>query len=283
MNAWFITSLAAFLLHASNSCYTWLRDLTLRETTRRNNFKHNTYYNKNLPKITISKSSPIDIVTTNAQANANLTSFTFTGYDDNTVLTEIKNTVKFTLDHQKMHVDGGDLPGQFVRLYIKVAHTCQIFHKCIIYLWVLCPAVFFFFFFFTTPALLIASVKRTAQMPFLLQFSGDKACITQYISMDDLLPGVDRTKYYRYLGSLTTPNKFTELIDMFSTSVYINKATNSPQMVNMFRGVQLVNSRIVTSQVAGTKATGPVSQTVFDLDVLDPSSDCQTPEPYTFD
>ncbi len=24
--------------------------------------------------------------------------------------------------------------------------------------------------------------------------------------MDDLLPGVDRTKYYRYLGSLTTPN-----------------------------------------------------------------------------
>lgn len=31
-------------------------------------------------------------------------------------------------------------------------------------------------------------------------------CITKYISMDDLLPGVDRTKYYRYFGSLTTPN-----------------------------------------------------------------------------
>uniref|UniRef100_A0A8C2L2S4 Carbonic anhydrase XVb n=1 Tax=Cyprinus carpio TaxID=7962 RepID=A0A8C2L2S4_CYPCA len=250
MNAWFITSLAAFPLHASNSCYTWLRDLTLRETTRRNNFKHNTYYNKNLPKITISKSSPIDIVTTNAQANANLTPFTFTGYDDNTVLTEIKNTVKFTLDHQKMHVDGGDLPGQFVRLY----------------------------------SLHIVNEVVTAQMPFLLQFSGDKACITQYISMDDLLPGVDRTKYYRYLGSLTTPNKFTELVTAeIHFPFYSSKATNSPQMVNMFRGVQLVNSRIVTSQVAGTKATGPVSQTVFDLDVLDPSSDCQTPEPYTFD
>lgn len=26
------------------------------------------------------------------------------------------------------------------------------------------------------------------------------------MSMDDLLSGVDRTKYYRYLGSLTTPN-----------------------------------------------------------------------------
>jgi len=24
--------------------------------------------------------------------------------------------------------------------------------------------------------------------------------------MNDLLPGVDRTKYYRYMGSLTTPN-----------------------------------------------------------------------------
>lgn len=36
--------------------------------------------------------SPIDIVTTNVQANTNLTTFTFTGYNDNATLTEIKNT-----------------------------------------------------------------------------------------------------------------------------------------------------------------------------------------------
>ncbi len=52
-------------------------------------------------------------------------------------------------------------------------------------------------------------------------------------------------------------------------------------MVDTFRGVQLDNGRIVTSQVAGTRATGPVSQTTYHLDVLDISSDCQTPEPYT--
>lgn len=52
-------------------------------------------------------------------------------------------------------------------------------------------------------------------------------------------------------------------------------------MVDTFRGVQPVNGRIVMSQVAGTRATGPVSQTASDWDVLDLSSDCQTTEPYT--
>uniref|UniRef100_A0A9J8DFG9 Carbonic anhydrase XVb n=1 Tax=Cyprinus carpio carpio TaxID=630221 RepID=A0A9J8DFG9_CYPCA len=195
--------------------------------------------------------SPIDIVTTNAQANANLTSFTFTGYDDNTVLTEIKNTgttIKFTLDHQKMHVVGGDLPGQFCNFC-----TSTLFV-------ITCPAHLF-------------------QLHIVNEVVHNDSTILPALCF--FIEKLDRTKYYRYLGSLTTPNKFTELvtaevhfpfysskIDMFSTSVYINKGTNSPQMVNMFRGVQLVNSRIVTSQVAGTRATGPVSQTVFDLDLL---------------
>lgn len=52
-------------------------------------------------------------------------------------------------------------------------------------------------------------------------------------------------------------------------------------MVDTFRGVQPVNGRIVMSQVAGTRATGPVSQTASDWDVLDLSSDYQTTEPYT--
>lgn len=36
--------------------------------------------------------------------------------------------------------------------------------------------------------------------------SGQSATIAAGVSLDDLLVGVDRTKYYRYLGSLTTPN-----------------------------------------------------------------------------
>uniref|UniRef100_A0A8C2L879 Carbonic anhydrase XVb n=1 Tax=Cyprinus carpio TaxID=7962 RepID=A0A8C2L879_CYPCA len=213
-----------------------------------------------------------NIVTTNAQANANLTPFTFTGYDDNTVLTEIKNTgttIKFTLDHQKMHVDGGDLPGQFCNFC-----TSTLFV-------ITCPAHLFQLHIVNEvvhndstilPALFLKKIFQIFKS-YLSKITNasDKACITQYISMDDLLPGVDRTKYYRYLGSLTTPNKFTELVTAeihFPFYILNHSATNSPQMVNMFRGVQLVNSRIVTSQVAGTKATGPVSQTVFDLDLL---------------
>ena len=35
--------------------------------------------------------------------------------------------------------------------------------------------------------------------------SGQTFTLPSGISLDDLLAGVDRTKYYRYLGSLTTP------------------------------------------------------------------------------
>ncbi|XP_016368740.1 carbonic anhydrase XVb, partial [Sinocyclocheilus rhinocerous] len=264
--------------------------------------------------------SPIDIITTNVQANANLTSFTFTGYDDNTTLTEIKNTgttITVTLDHQKMHVEGGDLAGQFASTQFHLhwgngsfmpgsEHTVdgkqypmelhivnEVVHNGSTILTVLG-----FFIEATYDTGKPESWKTLTSSLSKIANAGDKAYITQYISMDDLLPGVDRTKYHRYLGSLTTPNcnegvvwtifkdpiKVSwDLIDLFSTSVHINKATNSPLMVDTFRGVQPVNSRIVTSQVAGTRATGPVSQTAFDFDVLDPSSDCQIPEPYTFD
>uniref|UniRef100_A0A673GA17 Carbonic anhydrase XVb n=1 Tax=Sinocyclocheilus rhinocerous TaxID=307959 RepID=A0A673GA17_9TELE len=256
--------------------------------------------------------SPIDIITTNVQANANLTSFTFTGYDDNTTLTEIKNTgttITVTLDHQKMHVEGGDLAGQFASTQFHLhwgngsfmpgsEHTVdgkQYPMEVRLYSLVtskFCLTVYFSIIFLNPQATYDTgkpeSWKTLTSSLSKIANAGDKAYITQYISMDDLLPGVDRTKYHRYLGSLTTPNcnegvvwtifkdpiKVSwDLIDLFSTSVHINKATNSPLMVDTFRGVQPVNSRIVTSQVAGTRATGPVSQTAFDFDVLDPSSD----------
>jgi len=41
-----------------------------------------------------SQQSPINIISANVQANANLTPFNFTGYGDKATLTEIKNTGK---------------------------------------------------------------------------------------------------------------------------------------------------------------------------------------------
>ncbi|KAK6311007.1 hypothetical protein J4Q44_G00190620 [Coregonus suidteri] len=93
--------------------------------------------------------------------------------------------------------------------------------------------------------------------------------ITHAISLDELLEGVDRTKYYRYLGSLTTPNcneavvwtvfkdpikVSKDLIDLFSTTVHIDHNTTSALMTNTFRNIQPVNDWVVTTQ--GRTASG---------------------------
>ncbi|XP_056101755.1 carbonic anhydrase 4-like [Rhinichthys klamathensis goyatoka] len=261
--------------------------------------------------------SPINIISANVRANANLTPFNFTGYDDKATLTEIKNTgktIKVTLDRKRMHVEGGDLPGLFAskhfhlhwgngsamlgsehtvdgKQYPMELHIVNKFeHNGSTIL-----AALGFFIEATDDTGKPESWKTLTSYLANIANAGDKACITEYISMDDLLPGVDRMKYYRYLGSLTTPNckegvvwtifkdpvkVSQDLIDLFSTSVYINKATNSPLMVDTFRGVQPVNGRIITSQVAGTTATDPLSHAASYVDVLDFSYECHTPEPY---
>lgn len=81
---------------------------------------------------------------------------------------------------------------------------------------------------------------------------GDKVDMKPGISLDDLLIGVNRTRYYRYLGSLTTPacnevvvwTVFKEpikvsrdLINLFSSTVHINDSS-SPLMTNVFRKIQ---------------------------------------------
>ncbi|XDV11856.1 hypothetical protein PO909_000661 [Leuciscus waleckii] len=105
--------------------------------------------------------------------------------------------------------------------------------------------------------------------------SGHKTLdIMNKITMDSLLEGVNRTKYYRYRGSLTTPNcteaviwtvfkdpikVSQDLISRFSTTTFF-KASPSVLMTNNFRGVQPLNGRVVTSQeVASSAATPTIS------------------------
>lgn len=47
------------------------------------------------------------------------------------------------------------------------------------------------------------SAAVLSELPFLP--SGQSVAIAPGFSLDDLLTGVDREKYWRYLGSLTTP------------------------------------------------------------------------------
>ncbi|KAF7705026.1 hypothetical protein HF521_020312 [Silurus meridionalis] len=101
--------------------------------------------------------------------------------------------------------------------------------------------------------------------------AGDSVTITENLTMDSLLEGVDRTKYYRYLGSLTTPpcNEAVvwtvfkdpikvshDLVNLFSASVYFNKTRTPHLMTNNFRHTRPINDRVVTSQDRRTKASG---------------------------
>uniref|UniRef100_A0A9J7YW07 Carbonic anhydrase n=1 Tax=Cyprinus carpio carpio TaxID=630221 RepID=A0A9J7YW07_CYPCA len=287
MNA-FITCLAACLLHVVSSTPTSICDVAWPIIAEK-------YCNG-------TRQSPVDIVTTNVQANTNLTAFTFTGYNDNATLTEIKNTgttIQVTLDHKKMHVEGGDLPGLFastefhlhwgngsttpgsehsvngkrypMELHIvnKAERNGSVPSDSIL-------AALGIFIEASNDTGKPESWKTLTSYLAKIASAEDKTRASNKLTMDDLLSGVDRTKYYRYLGSLTTPNcdegviwtifkdpikVSRDLIDLFTTTVYINKTSNSPLMTNTFRGVQPINGRIVMSQIADTKITGLIKPT----------------------
>ncbi|XP_028990372.1 carbonic anhydrase 4-like [Betta splendens] len=96
--------------------------------------------------------------------------------------------------------------------------------------------------------------------------SGDSVSMAPGISLDDLLVGVDRTKYYRYLGSLTTPNcneavvwtvfkdpikVSRDLIGLFSTTIHFSNSS-SQFMTNVYRSIQI--SQEVTTQPSSSRS-----------------------------
>ncbi|XP_058650368.1 carbonic anhydrase 7-like isoform X3 [Onychostoma macrolepis] len=119
--------------------------------------------------------------------------------------------------------------------------------------------------------------------------SGDQTSdIMNQITLNSLIEGVDRTKYYRYQGSLTTPScneaviwtVFKEpvkvsqaFINRFSTTVFFKDASASVLNTNNFRGVQPLNGRVVTSQVTVASAA-PSSSTLSVITILLLSSLC---------
>ncbi|XP_037319260.2 carbonic anhydrase XVb [Pungitius pungitius] len=109
---------------------------------------------------------------------------------------------------------------------------------------------------------------------------GDSVLVTAGVSLNDLLPGVDTTRYYRYLGSLTTPTcdeavvwtvfKDTikvsrDVIDRFSSMLHIDNST-SPLMVNTYRNLQ--PALRVTTQVNSSASKACFSLGLMVLSVL---------------
>uniref|UniRef100_A0A673ALX6 Alpha-carbonic anhydrase domain-containing protein n=1 Tax=Sphaeramia orbicularis TaxID=375764 RepID=A0A673ALX6_9TELE len=66
--------------------------------------------------------------------------------------------------------------------------------------------------------------------------SGQSVAISSAISLTQLLSGVDRTKYYRYLGSL--PHQPAMRMCTIFTTVHVNTTASSPLMIDVYRGIQ---------------------------------------------
>ncbi|KAM4526172.1 carbonic anhydrase 4-like, partial [Fundulus diaphanus] len=230
------------------------------------------------------RQSPIDIVSASATENENLTDFTFKGFNNTNGLKHIVNTgktVQVALT-DGIQISGGDLPESYDSLqfhlhwgngtstpgsehtvdgkrYPMELHIVNIKSS-----------------FKGNTTLAVADSKGLAALGFLIEelpdttdqpgswktltsflskisLAGQNATITAGISLDELVSGVNRSSYYRYLGALTTPacneavvwTVFKEpikvsknLIDLFSTTLHINDTNSSPLMVNVFRGIQ---------------------------------------------
>ncbi|KAF5891654.1 carbonic anhydrase 4-like, partial [Clarias magur] len=181
-----------------------------------------------------SHQSPINIVTTNVEADVNLTSFSFTGFDDGTVMTEMTNTgrgVMVTLNHEKMMIEAGALPGiyhstqfhfhwgngssmpgsehmingQRFSMEMHLVNVKEGSNSTVDDTDPTGFAVLGFFLKATNDAGKPESWRTLTSYLSSISDAGDKVAITQPITMDSLLEGVDQTKYYRYVGSLTTP------------------------------------------------------------------------------
>lgn len=247
-----------------------------------------------------SRQSPIDILSPNATVDSNLTSFTFTNFDSKSVFTKIENTgktVKVSIS-SGVSVSGGNLPSTFDTLQFHLhwgngssvpgsEHTVDgkrypmelhIVNVKSVYNLNTTQAVGdseglaalgFFIDVSTNTTGEPAAWSTLASYLHNITESGQSANMSGAgISLDDLVPGVDRTKYYRYYGSLTTPLCYEaviwtvfqdpvmvsqDVIDLFSKTVRIGNSS-SDFMTNVYRNVQAALPVTVTpSSSSGSK------------------------------
>ncbi|TNN54276.1 Carbonic anhydrase 4 [Liparis tanakae] len=243
-----------------------------------------------------SRQSPINIVSASAQVDTNLTAFTMVNYNTHSLknITNTGKTVKVSLN-SGVSIRGGGLPGAYNSLQFHLhwgngssvpgsEHTVNgkrypmelhIVHIKSIYGENTTQAVgdstglaALGFLIEEMPG---DNIGQPAAWNILSSYlskivnSSSSVAVTANISLNDLIPGVNTTKYYRYLGSLTTPNcneavvwtvfKDTikvskDVIDKFSQIIYVTNST-SPHVVNNFRNIQPALS-VTTSSTAKT-------------------------------
>uniref|UniRef100_A0A3B5QT51 Carbonic anhydrase n=1 Tax=Xiphophorus maculatus TaxID=8083 RepID=A0A3B5QT51_XIPMA len=243
------------------------------------------------------RQSPINIASANATENKNLTEFTFEGYDNKSALATIENTgdtVKVTFnagikisggalsesyDSLQAHLHWGNgtaepgsehtVDGKRFPMELHIVNMKSTYNRNA----TLAvkdseglAALGFFIEELTGVDDQPASWKTLTSYFSNISNAGGNKTIHDNISLDDLLSGVNRANYYRYLGSLTTPTcneavvwtVFKEpikvsknLIDLFSTSLHIKNSTSL--MVNVYRSTQ--PSQPVSTQPKASSST----------------------------
>ncbi|XP_060884671.1 carbonic anhydrase XVb [Labrus mixtus] len=254
------------------------------------------------------RQSPIDINTSNVKENSNLSAFTFVNFDSTTAMSKIENTGKTikVLLNSGVTVSGGDLPQTFESLQFHLhwgngtsvpgsEHTVDGKRYPMELHIVNIGASFN-----GNTTLAVADPKGLAALGFFIEVGnstgqpgswrnlssylssirnqGESVSIVPGFSINDFLVGVNLNSYYRYLGSLTTPNcneavvwtvfkdtikVSSEIINLFSEMPRIGN-NESQLMVNVYRGIQPVQE--VTTQVRET--TSSSSKACYSLGLL---------------
>ncbi|XP_069765461.1 carbonic anhydrase 4-like isoform X2 [Narcine bancroftii] len=213
--------------------------------------------------------SPIDVLTDQAQCGDHLGTFNFTGYSNPQFLLSIKHTkqtVRVTTNTQ-MKVGGGGLPMDYLTSQFHLHWGNQTTgrgsehrlngHQANMEV--------------ETNITENAAWKNFTSLIQHLREDGDVLSLNGTFSMMDLISGVNLTKYYRYNGSLTTPECdevvlwtiFEEpirlnasLVETFFTDLYVN-SSQGIHLLNTFREPQRNTNQVYASQGACRAAPNP--------------------------
>nr|XP_033800681.1 carbonic anhydrase 4-like isoform X2 [Geotrypetes seraphini]XP_033800682.1 carbonic anhydrase 4-like isoform X2 [Geotrypetes seraphini] len=241
------------------------------------------------------RQSPLDINESAVVRNSSLGSFQFTGYDNATLLLSIKNlghTVEVALD-DGVSISGGGLnteysaiafhfhwgngtssPGSEHRLSGKqfpmemhIVHTINKLNLSESRKNSTGIAVLAFFINVAENTSFSSNLSTLSNLLQQVSTAGLLVPLNATISINSLLGQVDRTSYYRYLGSLTTPtcdeaviwtvfkNPIlvpASVINTFPEQLYFNGSDELQMLANNFRPLQKIGSRLVHSSMSAT-------------------------------
>ncbi|XP_023267114.1 carbonic anhydrase 4-like [Seriola lalandi dorsalis] len=228
------------------------------------------------------RQSPIDIVTSHVQTDPNLLNFTFVNFSKH-VIKSIENnghTVKCTLEENRVEVSGGGLtdtystvqfhfhwgdteyhPGSEHKIdghrYPMEMHIVSLKKGLTVEQATADSegiAVLGFFINATEDGNMSGPWNLLTSH---LMSNKDTEGTTNYnISINDLIGNVDLTKFYRYMGSLTTPSCNEAVAwTVFHEPINVNKELikrfpMETGLVNVFRPVQELNERQVSASPA---------------------------------